>query len=162
MSSYLQVRVSAMRFLSMFLALSFLAVPGLAYASCTPSAPATVAQLPPLMGAGIGGGGVIQPYYCAVSPAALSVGDLSANEWAKHVQVCTTNCTYEPMSPGDPHSMLIPATCGAGYHPTTYYVEPPRFNSQKGKLLKSCLSSGEVPAKGAPPAPQPSSQPRAF
>jgi hypothetical protein len=150
-----------MRVLSMFLALSFLAVPALAHASCTPSAPTTVAQLPPLMGAGIGGG-AIQPYYCAASPAALSVGDLSPNEWAKRVQVCTTNCSYEPMSPGDQHSMLIPTSCGTGYHPTTYYVEAPHYNSQSGKLLKSCLSSGVLPSKGAPPAPKPSSQPRAF
>jgi hypothetical protein len=164
MSSYSASEGSAMRLLSMFLALSFLATPALAHASCNPPPSGSIAQLPPLMGAGggIGGEGAIQPYYCAASPAALSVGDLSPNEWAKHVQVCTTNCSYEPLSPNDQHSMLIATACGAGYHPTTYYVEPPRFSAQSTKLFKSCLNDGTPPSKGAPPAPKPSAQPHTI
>jgi hypothetical protein len=143
-----------MRLFSIFLAILVSAIPAVANASCTKAPPApSLPQFAPLM---LRPGGAIQPYYCAASPAALSVGDLSPSEWGKRVQVCTTNCTYEPMSPTDPRSALIATSCGSGYHDTQYYVQMPNWSKQaSNSLVDSCLSNSLQPSKGAAPSPSP-------
>ena len=124
-----------------------------AQAACATPAPIAIPQLPPLMP-----GNGIQSYYCAASPAASTVSDLTPSEWAKHVQVCTTNCSYEPVVPGDPQSPLIPAGCGRGWHSTAYLVEPPRRETaMRTGLVDSC--KGLVPSKAPAPAPSPSGAP---
>jgi hypothetical protein len=142
-----------MRLLSIFLAILFSAAPAIANASCTKAAAPSLPQFAPLT-LRVGGG--IQPYYCAASPAAVTVGDLTPIEWGKRVQVCTTNCSYQAISPTDPRSPLISTGCGPGYHSTEYYVELPNFSKQgSNALVDSCLSNSLVPAKGAAPAPSP-------
>jgi hypothetical protein len=147
-----------MRLFSILLAILFSAAPAIAQASCTKASPPSLPQFAPLVLRP--GGGGIQPYYCAASPAAMSVGDLSPSEWAKRVQVCTTNCTYEPMSPTDPRSMLIATSCGGGYHTTEYYVDLPKFSKQGSTgLVDSCIGNSLMPPKGAAPAPSASPRP---
>lgn len=141
-----------MRLLSFFLAILFSAAPIIANASCSKATPPSTPQFAPL---GLRAGGGIQPYYCAASPAALSVGDLSPAEWGKRVQVCTTNCSYEPMSPTDPRSTLIATSCGSGWHDTQYYVEVPKFQQSRTSLVDSCVSNALSPPKGAAPAASP-------
>lgn len=92
-----------------------------AQAACATPAPIVIAQFPPLMP-----GGGIQSYYCAASPAVSTVSGVTPAEWAKRAQVCTTNCSYEPIVPGDPQSRLMPVGCGPGWHSTAYLIEPPR------------------------------------
>jgi hypothetical protein len=142
-----------MRLFSILLAILFSAAPALANAACTKASAPSLPQFAPLV---LRAGGGIQPYYCAASPAALSVGDLSPAEWGKRVQVCTTNCSYEAMSPMDPRSALFATSCGPGWHDTQYYVELPRFPKQSGSaLVDSCVSNSLVPPKGAAPSPPP-------
>lgn len=144
-----------MRQFSTILAILFLvnANAGTAAAACTKAQAVTIQQFPPLMG----GSNSIQPYYCAASPAALSVGDLSPTEWAKRVQVCTTNCSYEPISPTDPRSTLIATSCTpGGQHSTQYYVDVPKFSSNgSNSLVDSCQSNALLPSKGAAPQATP-------
>lgn len=142
-----------MRLFSILLAILFSSAPAISNAACTKAAAPSLPQFAPLMLTSAGG---VQPYYCAASPAALSVGDLSPTEWAKRVQVCTTNCSYEAASPADPRSPLITAGCGPGWHDTRYYVEMPNFHKQGGNsLVDSCVSNNLVPPKGAAPSPRP-------
>lgn len=142
-----------MRLISIILAILFSATFGTAHAACTTAAPVSIPQFGPILP-----GGGVQAYYCAAAPAAASLGDLSPSEWAKRVQVCTTNCNYEPMAPGDPHSMLIATGCGAsGGRSTAYLVEPPKPSSNRTALTGSCQSL--LPAKGSASAPSPSPPP---
>jgi hypothetical protein len=142
-----------MRLLSIFLAILFSAAPSIAQAACTKASAPSLPQFAPLA---LRPGGGIQPYYCAASPAVLSVGDLSPVEWGKRVQVCTTNCSYQPMSPTDPRSALIATSCGPGWHGTQYYVDLPRWPKQSGTgLVDSCVSNSLLPPKGAAPSPSP-------
>lgn len=94
---------------------------GIAAAACTGTAQAAYPSLPPLMAIGGMNG---QPYYCMPTAQSTRVGDLSPTEWAREVQICNSNCSYEAMS-SDPHAMLVPVACGPGYHDTQYQVQPP-------------------------------------
>ena len=139
-----------MRIFSIVLAFLLCASQTAAQAACATPAPLAIPQLPPLLA-----GGGIQSYYCAASPDVSTVGDLTPAEWAKHVQVCTTNCSYEPIVPGDPQSRLMPVGCGLGWHSTAYLVEPPRqATALSTGLVDSC--KGLVPPKAPAPAPSPS------
>jgi hypothetical protein len=141
-----------MRLFCLTLAILFTANVGVAGAACTKAPAVSIQQFAPLSPAG----GSIQPYYCAASPAALSVGDLSPSEWLKRVQVCTTNCTYQPANPSDPRSTLMSMGCGPGYHSIAYYVDPPRQPVRTATSISdSCVSNGLVPSKGAPASPRP-------
>lgn len=144
--------VPTMRFISILVAILFTAAYGVTDAACSAPPPVSIPQFGPVMGGGI------QAYYCSASPGALSVGDLTPTEWLKHVQVCTTNCSYEPMSPGDPHSMLIATGCGRGGGGNmAYFVEPPRQSSNRSStsLSSSCATNGLLPPKGGTPAASP-------
>ncbi len=142
-----------MRLLSIFLAFLFSAAPAISNAACTKASAPSLPQLMPLT---LRAGGGIQPYYCAASPAAMSIADLTPAQWAKRVQVCTTNCTYEAMSPTDPHSALIPTDCGVGWHDTRYYVDMPDWHKQgNASLVNSCVGNTLLPPKGGAPAPSP-------
>lgn len=98
-------------------------------------------------------------YYCSASAQPQTVGDLAYAAWAQHVQVCSTNCEYEPIVPGDPHSALIPTACGAGRFAATYFVEPPTSTPGKKLTLTNPACKNIAPEK-APPQPAPSSRPR--
>ena len=139
-----------MRIFSVVLLFLLSASQAAAQAACaTPAPVAAIPQMPPLLP-----GGGIQSYYCSASPAIQTVGDLTPADWAKHVQVCTTNCFYEPVSPGDAQSRLMPVGCGPGWHNPVYLVEPPRPTvTVKTGLVDSC--KGLVPSKAADPAPTP-------
>lgn len=143
----------------------FLAVFGvLVWASCSiaaacPSAPVQVSlpRLAPLI-TGLASGG--QLYYCMASAQSTRIGDLAPAEFAKNVQICNTSCSYAPMIPGDPHSLLIPMGCGPGWHDAAYLVEPPP--APKGPPTLKLTDPGcktLVPSKGAPPAPAATSKP---
>lgn len=99
-------------------------------------------------------------YYCSASAQPQTVGDLAYADWARHVQVCTTNCAYEPIVPGDPHSTLIPTACGAGRYAALYYVEPPTGTPGKKLRLTNPSCNNLAPSKAPPPQPAPSSRPR--
>ncbi len=116
-------------------------------------------DFPPLFTEGPGP----QPYYCSASQVPQNIGDLSPSEWAKRVQVCNTACNYEPLIPGDPHSMLISTDCGPGWHDRVYMVEPPRA-SKGGPAVKVVNTSCKdlAPSKAPPaPAPAPAASPPA-
>jgi hypothetical protein len=135
------------------LAIVMLISGGIAPAACLPSS--TAANVPSFP--------VLPPgsimYYCAASQAPQNIGDLTYAGWAKHVQVCTTQCSYELASPSDPYSPLIATRCGPGWHAATYLVEPPPAPAKSVAVqLKTTTCSGLVPSK-APPQPAPSSKP---
>jgi hypothetical protein len=98
--------------------------------------------------AGIAG----QPYYCMPGAQSSRIGDLSPMEWAKQVQICNSNCSYEALSP-DPHAMLVPTSCGPGWHDTQYEVQPPpRPRSGPGSIsFKTPACKSLMPSKGSPP-----------
>lgn len=137
-----------MRKFSIVLAFLLCATQTAAHAACATPPPMGIPQMPPIV-PGIG----VQSYYCAASPAVSTVGDLTPAEWVKHVQICTTNCSYEPIVPGDPQSRLWPVGCGPGWHGTAYLVEPPRTAVVKTGLVDSC--KGLVPPKAPAPAASP-------
>lgn len=129
-----------------------------------PNAPAQAAApapaLPPLLPTG----GGPQPYYCMTADLPTTVGDLTPAQFAQRVQVCNTSCSYEPMSPGDPHSLLIPTACGPGWHDTQYLVQPPAVPKaapgSPGVRLVDTSCKSLAPSK-APPAPVPAASPAA-
>lgn len=93
-------------------------------------------------------------YYCATPGGPETIGDLSPDQWLKHVQVCSTNCDYEPMMPGDPHTVLVATTCGAGYHQPLYIVEPPPAKPVATLRIVDPACKALPPSK-APPPPSP-------
>lgn len=118
--------------------------------ACPPLSTAAVPDFAPLpLGSSM--------YYCSASAQPQTVGDLAYADWAKHVQVCTTNCAYEAIAPGDPHSALIPVSCGAGRHAALFYVEPPTSTPGKALKLTNPSCNNLAPSKAPPqPAPSPS------
>lgn len=89
-------------------------------------------------------------YYCAASQAPQTIGDLTYPGWAKHVQVCSRTCSYEPIAPSDPNSPLIEVNCGPGYHAATYFVDPPQPPAGHPALtLKTATCSDLAPPKAA-------------
>lgn len=104
----------------------------------------------------VGGPGT-QLYYCMPPQTGPgTIGDLTPEEFGKYVQICNTNCSYEPMSPTDPHTLLIPTTCGPGGHDTQFLVEPPAAPRNTLRLhLVDDSCKGLMPSK-APPPPEPS------
>jgi hypothetical protein len=123
----------------------------------TQSSPPALAPL--LVAGGIGG----QLYYCMPAGAPSNVGDLSPNEWGKQVQICNTSCSYEPMIPNDAHSLLVPTTCGPGWHDIQYQVQPPPASkAQPGTLRLKMVTSAckNVPPPKGPAPPAPASSPR--
>ncbi|HKU68816.1 MAG TPA: hypothetical protein VJP85_13655 [Candidatus Baltobacteraceae bacterium] len=133
---------------------------GIALACPVATAPAPPALAPLLVSSAVGG----QLYYCMPSSQISKIGDLSPSEWAKQVQICNTSCSYEPMIPGDSHSLLIPTSCGPGLHDLEYQVQPPAApKAQPGTLTLKMVTAGCTqvqPAKG-PPALAPASLPSA-
>lgn len=126
-----------------FLTIAILITGGTAHA-CPPLSPTTsapvFAPLPPWS----------PMYYCAASQAPQSIGDLTYAGWAKHVQVCSRTCSYAPISPSDPSSPLIEVECGPGYHPASYFVDPPQPPSGKAAIsLKSATCNDLAPPKAA-------------
>jgi hypothetical protein len=121
-------------------------------AACPVPTQVSPPALPPLLVSGAIGN---QVYYCMPSIQASRVGDLSPAEWAKQVQICNTNCSYEPMNPADPHSLLIPTACGPGWHDTQFQVQPPAASKPgPGTLTLKMVSSSckaVAPSKAAPP-----------
>jgi hypothetical protein len=130
------------------LAIAFLIGGGTAYACPPNSAASSVKIFAPLpRQAGV--------YYCSTSPAPQSVGDLSYAGWARHVQVCTHWCSYEPMAPGVADSPLIETSCGPGYHDESYYVDPPQPPAGYTAInLKNPSCNALAPPKAAS-TPQP-------
>lgn len=122
--------------------------------------PAQVAPpaLPPLLASGAIGG---QVYYCMPSVAPSTVGDLSPSQWAKEVQICNTSCSYEPMNPSDPHTLLIPTQCGLGWHDTQFMVQPPP--PPKNGVRLEIVTSGcrAIAPSKARPLPSPAASPAA-
>lgn len=91
-------------------------------------------------------------YYCAVSAAPTTIGDLTAAGWAKNVQICSRTCSYERMDPSDPHSLLIPGNCGPGLHDMTYYVQPPAGHPGRATMQltdPSCKASAPTSGGGS-------------
>lgn len=143
-----------MRLFAITLAILFTANVGVAGAACTNAPAVSIQQFPPLTGHGI------QSYYCAASPAAVTVGDLSPSDFLKRVQVCTTACTYQPANPMDPRSTLMAMGCGPGYHSADYYVDAPRVKAATANSMSSsCVSNSLLPPKGGT-APSPPPRPR--
>lgn len=125
------------------LAIAIIVSTGTAYACPPNSTSSSAAVFSPLPRFGAA-------YYCAASPAPQSVGDLSYAGWAKHVQVCTRMCSYQPLSPNDPNSPLIETSCGPGYHDASYYVEPPAAPTGFAAIkLKNPSCSDLAPPKAA-------------
>ena len=140
-----------MRRSALLLAVVLCALPAVASAaaSCTKPESISFATLPRVFS-----GGGMQAYYCAASPYPTTVGDLSPLEWAKHVQVCTTNCSYERMSPTDPRSMLVATECGPGMHAVSFLVDPPsRIEASRTGLVDGCTNT--VIPKGTAASPSP-------
>lgn len=140
---------------------------GIASAACSSApavkAPATLPVLAPLMG-GIGGGP--QLYYCMPSASPTTLGELTPNDFAKNVQVCNTSCDYQPMVPNDPHALLVPMNCGAGWHEPQFMVQPPpppkADLASTSVKLTTTTCNGLLPSKAPPPpAPAPTARPRA-
>jgi hypothetical protein len=125
---------------------------GIAAACPTAAAKTSIPSLPPLMMGGAAGGAG-QPYYCMASTNPTTLGDLSPSEWAKRVQICTTNCSYMPISPSDPKSTLVATSCGPGWHDTTYLVDPPRAPKTATLNVVDTRCNAMQPSKGAPPPP---------
>lgn len=134
---------------------------GIAAACGTAPAKTAPPALPPMLVGGAVGG---QMYYCMPTTVPTTVGDLTPTQFAQQVQICNTSCAYEPMSPGDPHSLLIPTICGPGWHETPYLVQPPpapreTVGAPRLRLVdtgcKSLLPSKAPP----PPSPGPAASP---
>lgn len=138
-----------MRIFCAVLVVLLCASPAVAVAACATPAPAAIPQMPPLLR-----GSGIQTYYCAASPSVQTISDITPAQWAQRVQVCTTNCWYEPLIPGDPQSRLMQVGCDGGWHNPDFLVEPPRLSTTlKTGLVDSCR--GLVPSKAPAPAPSP-------